>query len=213
MKRIIMISAICCVCVVPVFSQAENYNAIKVDMGIVLPMRAASSTYFGIGGYIHPKFNLKDNISLGVRAEWNALFTGSASSSGGSVGLLAVGSYALTGEYYFSSNSVRPFVGMDLGYYSVASADQSVNVDTNSAGVSQSAFVGSGIGFAPEVGIYLGGFRLSGKFNLIMARSKASASQNVGTGGINQNVSEGETKLQTYIGIDIGFCIGGRRKK
>ena len=139
-------------------AQAESYKAFKVDalIGYALP---GSGIGGGITLSIEPKYNLTDNIALGLQ------FGGSFFASGGSTLSLNLSEhYLLTGEYYFGDRKVRPFAGIGAGLYNVGSLEST----TNSSGqATPTGDIGSKFGFAPRVGLQINHFRLALEYNVV----------------------------------------------
>lgn len=188
MKKILLIIAIAIIGIAQTSAQSENYKAFKVDVGGLygLPSDGFDA---GIGFYIEPKYNLNDNIALGLKMEWAIL--GAEETEGLSASISALGSYQITGDYYFTTNKVRPFVGLGTGIYSMGSVDYTY--DAMGATGEMSADYGSKFGFAPRAGILLGHFRLGLEYNIITGIPSELASRN-------------------YMAIKFGFEIGGGKK-
>jgi len=119
---------------------------------------AGSNVYSsGAGFYIEPKYNLTDNIAAGLRLEWAIL--GAADELGSSVSVSALASYLITGDYYLSTDIVRPYVGAGIGIYNVGKVEVSGSDLTGDAG--------SKLGFVPRVGILLGHLRTGLEYNIV----------------------------------------------
>ena len=104
----------------------------------------------------------------------------------------AAGSYLLTGDYYFTNKySFRPFAGVGLGSYTIASSNTAVDEVSS----------GSKFGGMIRAGIETGHFRLGLEYNLVPS---------INVSGYNSNGTP--TTLQSkngYLGIKIGIVIGG----
>nr|WP_319400826.1 outer membrane beta-barrel protein [uncultured Carboxylicivirga sp.] len=188
MKKLVLIIAIAVLGIAQASAQSENYKAFKVDLGMLygLPSDGFDA---GIGFYVEPKYNLTDNIALGLKMEWAVL--GAEESDGLSASISALGSYQVTGDYYFGTNKVRPFVGLGTGIYSMGSVDYTANTLEGTGELS--ADYGSKFGLAPRAGLLLGHFRLGLEYNIITGIPSELASRN-------------------YMSIKIGFEIGGGKK-
>jgi len=140
-------------------AQAESYTDFEWDIvrfGYVSPTGVDGITS-GISLSSEPRYNLKDNISIGLR--WELALYGSGDETGSNVDIGAAGSYALIGDYYFNTeSSKRAFAGFGVGYFGGAS------VEVN--GQSGSADEGSSIGLTPRLGYEFGHLRLSAEYNL-----------------------------------------------
>ncbi|WP_165921901.1 outer membrane beta-barrel protein [Natronoflexus pectinivorans] len=184
------------VSVTSAFSQSELYKPFKVDVGFLYasPM-GGDDVSGGIGFYIEPKYNYTDNIALGLKLEWAIL--GSSDVEGMDVSVSGIGTYQLTGDYYFNTNRVRPFAGLGVGLYSLGSVDFKADVnDPNDIWgdeLGMSLDYGTKFGFAPRVGVVLGSFRVGMEYNVITGIDSALESRN-------------------YLSFKFGFEIGGGKK-
>ena len=138
-------------------AQAENYGAFKVDVMLGYANPSAGLVKGGLTFSIEPKYNLTDNIAVGVQLGSTLL----ASDAAG-IGILGLNNYSLTGEYYFTENKLRPFAGIAAGLYAPADVEVTINGQTNKIPGGDSRF-----GFAPRAGIQLGHFRLAAEYNLV----------------------------------------------
>ncbi|MFL5741101.1 MAG: hypothetical protein ACJ75B_12840, partial [Flavisolibacter sp.] len=99
----------------------------------------------------------------------------------------AAGSYLLTADYYINTNKFRPFVGVGAGMFSTAAA----KVDVNSQTGTEEVTAGNSFGATPRVGFEYGHFRAAVEYNYAGK-----------VGSISNN----------YLGIKIGFFVGGGRR-
>ena len=138
-------------------AQAENYKSVEWDIlrfGRVVPSGNGVTGGFAFGSEI--RYNVKDNLSAGVR--WEAALFGSGDET---VSLGAFSSCALIGDYYFSTTgNSRAFGGAGLGYFGGGS------VEINGQSVEGS---GGNVGAVIRAGYELGLLRLSAEYNLIFA--------------------------------------------
>ncbi len=182
-------------------AQAKSYQPVRVDVGIA---GAYTPSYgrSGFGAVVEPKLNITDQISVGLRFDGVVTFGGTLGSNGDtSISVGAAAATLLDGEYFLTTSSVRPFVGLGLGMYAIVS--QSVEAGSNTS-VSQAA--GRYFGIAPSIGIDLGRLRLAATYNLILG-ADIEVRQNVGTPS-----EELTTYGQSYILFELSFRIGGSRK-
>lgn len=134
-----------------------TFKPFKVDLaiGYALPAgsagEGASGRKGGIVSSVEPKYALSDYLTLGLRMETAITLKGNTESGN----LKASGSYLATADYYFTTNTIRPFAGIGAGYFRNASAD------LNSSDVASS----SKLGFAPRVGFETGHFRTAVEYN------------------------------------------------
>ncbi|WP_066629531.1 outer membrane beta-barrel protein [Labilibacter marinus] len=189
MKKILLILVVALATVATSFAQSTDYKPFKVDVGALYAIPGGEAVSAGAGFYLEPKYNVTNNIAVGLKMEWAIM---GASSDYDNVSISAVGSYQLTGDYYFSENKVRPFAGLGIGIYSLGS----VETDVVSAAAGEDPFAydfGSKFGFAPRVGLLMGHFRAALEYNVIT--------------GIDTGISELDNK--NYLSIKLGFEIGG----
>ena len=141
-----------------VSAQSGGYKPFKVDamFGYALPA-GSDAIKGGITFSIEPKYNVTDNIAIGVQLGSTLL-----ASSNSSIGLAALANYSLVGEYYFSDNKVRPFAGLGTGIYAPGDIELTINGKTSTIPGGKSMF-----GFAPRVGLQIGHFRLAAEYNLV----------------------------------------------
>ncbi|MEN7549819.1 outer membrane beta-barrel protein [Rapidithrix thailandica] len=167
-------------------STAQEFKKFSVGLGALYAIPSSGDSYKGGAGfYLEPHYKLNDNIAAGLRMEWAVI--GGADKDGQEVSVSALGSYLLTGEYYFSSTKVRPFAGAGLGLYTLGTAE--VGSGNNEAEIE----MGTKFGFAPRVGVLLSHFRLGLEYNVIT--------------GLDDNIDS-----RNYLAIKAGFDIGGGKK-
>ena len=140
-------------------AQAESYGAFKVDvmLGYANPASSSGTVNGGLTFSIEPKYNLTDNIAVGLQLGSTIL-----TSSNSAIGIAALGNYSLTGEYYFTGNKVRPFAGVGAGLYKFG------DIEITSGGQTQTIPGGGSVfGFAPRAGVQIGHFRIAAEYNLV----------------------------------------------
>lgn len=168
-------------------SSAQEFKPFKLGLGI-----GYASPGEGGGGILidfEPAYRINDAIAVGLRIE--SAVMAKVSPDGSEAKASGNASYTVNGQYYFSNNTVRPYAGMGVGIFNIAS----ISTDT------QSGEVGGGteIGFYPRVGVDIGHFNINIDYNLI------SASEGLNTAGEKVDIKN------SYIGIRIGgFFFGGR---
>lgn len=162
----------------------------KVDGGIGAALTLGNLKSYGISASVEPKFFFTPQIAAGLRFEGDALFGGSfdgASAGSVDVSTSSRAAILLKGEYYFSENPNRFFVGLMAGKYALA------DVSGGSSG-SASISAGNYFGVAPEIGFTMKNFRISGIYHII-------------TGSDLVNISSG-TPIEVgrnFLVIQIGF--------
>ncbi|MTI19502.1 hypothetical protein E1176_00560, partial [Fulvivirga sp. RKSG066] len=187
MKKIVLSLAIILCGIV---ANAQEFKPFRVGIGLgyTMPSDGGGGVLFDI----EPSYRLSDEIALGLRIESAAMARAIGEDEGSVSGN---GSYTLNGQYYLSNNKFRPYVGLGVGLYSLAS----VSISGTSGEIASE----SKIGFYPRVGFDLGHFNLNLDYNLISATEE---SFDFGNG----NTVETDIK-NSYLGIRIGAFIGGGR--
>lgn len=190
MKKLVSSILMLTAMVVIANAQSTTFKPFKVDfaIGYAIPSGGGQGAKGGVLFAIEPKYAINDNITVGLRGEGAVMVRVSSDQSGSvnSADAKAAGSYLLTGDYYFNTNSFRPFAGVGAGLFSTAAA--SVDVNGNVAeGAAALKF-----GATPRVGFEFGHFRMAVEYNVVGK-----------TGTINNS----------YLGIKLGFFAGGGRIK
>ena len=200
MKKIFV--SLIIICATVSFSNAQEFK--KFKLGIGLGYAVPTDGGGGVLLTLEPAYRISDQIALGLRLE-SAAMAKNISGGGASVetSVSANGSYSINGQYYFNNNNFRPYVGLGLGIFTVASA----SVEGNQTGGSASVAGGTVLGFYPRIGFDAGHFNLNIDINIV------GASDEVEVNGQTVNVSDaGIDKISnSYIGIRLGaFLFGGR---
>ena len=178
-----------------VVASAQTFKPFKVDLSTGYAIPSGKGAKGGILFALEPKYAVMDNLSLGLRFELAVMARGSSDDQGNidEIDVKGSGSYLLTGDYYFTENTVRPFVGAGVGLFSLASA----TADNTTGGVSAAK---SKFGGMLRAGAEIGHFRVGLEYNLVGNTDIKDAS----------NATIGTSK-NSYIGIKIGAVIGGGR--
>ena len=174
-------------------TNAQEFKKFKVGLGLGYASTGGEGAIGGVLFYLEPAYRISDAISLGLRLERGSVLRGfSQSVSTFELDVMDIRSYTLNGQYYFSNNTFRPYAGFGLGIFSLV-ADKFTDTGGTTAlvvGAAESKF-----GFYPRVGFDLGHFNMSVDYNII---PKTEA-----VGGDFKN---------SYLGIRLGFSIGGGKK-
>jgi hypothetical protein len=133
-------------------AQSTNFNTFKFDVGVGYATPSQGNTVAGAAFTLQPHYLLSDEFALGVRLEIAALLHDNYA---GNKVASALGSGCLTGEYYLSDNSFRPFIGAGVGLF-----DQTTIGNNNGSGPLVSPRT-INLGAFPEIGFEYGHFRLS----------------------------------------------------
>nr|WP_299074214.1 outer membrane beta-barrel protein [uncultured Allomuricauda sp.] len=169
------------------FSNAQEQNKFRVglDLGYAIPDGGG-----GILFALEPKYNIADNMNIGIRFE-SAALAKNITGDGLSVesNLSASASYMGTFDYYFNSGTsspFAPFIGAGVGYSTLA------NLEVTFEGFTSDVEVDGKFGGLIRAGFEVGKFRVAANYNLIG----------------KTEIEETETK-NSYIGISLGFYVGG----
>jgi len=193
---------------------AQDYKPFRVGLGLGYASPAGDGAKGGVLLYLEPSYRVTDAIAVGLKAEAAIMFRGTTitqngQSYAGSGSVSGAGSYTLNGIYYFTPSGFRPYAGVGLGIYSIASASVSFagNGNTQTSSQSETVSGGSKFGFYPRVGFDAGHFTMNIEYNIV----PASTSTLTVTSGGAVTTAKTETK-NNYLGIRIGFFIGGGKK-
>jgi outer membrane protein W len=175
-------------------AQAQEFKKFKVGVGGGYAVTSGTGAKGGVLLYLEPAYRIQDQLLVGLRLEAAGMVRGYAENvETASISASFSGSQGIFGQYYFSNNTFRPFVGLGLGLNKIATAA------ANFEGEAFAALNESKFGFFPRVGFDAGHFTLSLDYNLIGASTL-------------QGTSGGELKTKNnYIGIRFGGFFGGGR--
>jgi len=196
-----LVTALLILSVLSLHAQNDDrvFNPFKVDISLGGAIPQGSGSKGGVLLAFEPKYAIVDQFWIGLRIETAIMARAFVNSDGtySSANVSGSGSYVATGDYYFTTNSFRPFVGIGGGIYSLASA--SVDNNGNSSAIASTVKPGGMI----RAGFELGHFRMGIEYNFI-GNSTAMTTDPYGN-------SVTATSKNSYLGIKLGFCIGGRR--
>jgi len=139
-------------------AQSETFKAIEWDFPLALGYAIPKDGGGGILWFSEARYNLSDEISIGIRPQFAIMAGGDEFTS-----VSAVGSYSLVGDYYFSNNTVRPFAGLGIGSFGIGTV---AFEDENGNEVEVEG--GAKLGFSPRIGLELGHFRIAAEYNAIL---------------------------------------------
>lgn len=133
----------------------NNYGIIEWDiLGIGMVIPSGDGVTGGISLHSEPRFNIKDNFSIGARYQVAILGTDIDDDNAevsAAIGLAAFGDY-----YLNAVSNRRSFIGLGIGVFSGGTFDTSSGGDVES---------GSSLGVIPRLGYELGLIRLTGEYN------------------------------------------------
>jgi hypothetical protein len=177
---------------------------IIVDAGM-LAARSRITERDGVGFAVEIKNLLRDDIAIGGRVELAVMYGGIVGSDNADLDVsMAVGGL-VKAEYrpvVFGDAPIRPWVGFGIGGYTTGS--QSVG-----AGPNRDAIVSSTarcLGFAPQVGIDLGRFRLAATYNHIIG-AYLEVHETIG------GVAETQKLSQSWFSLELAFRFAGPSRK
>lgn len=179
-----------------VMAQEDGKFRVGLDMGFTLP----SSGGGGFLIYLEPKYNIKDNMNIGLRIGGAAMARDLIyySNIDEATGKLAInGSYVLTYDYYFKSEgkNFAPFIGGGLGWMTFATIEVDTSIDPDDIGTLSA---NSSIAPVIRAGFEAGKFRLSLDYNIVPKSDLINLQGDViGESG------------NSYLGIALGFYVGG----
>ena len=176
------------------YSQKEGGFRVGLDLGYTIPSNGGGGVLFSI----EPKYNIKDNMNVGLRIGAAAMVRDikTDENENTSAKISANGSYVGTYDYYFnaSGKSFVAYLGAGAGYYSIANVE--INDGNNNEDVALDA--NGKMGGLLRGGFEWGKFRMGLEYNLV----PKSTLQDIN--GANKG-----TISNSYLGIHLGFFVGG----
>jgi len=175
-------------------AQEEGKFRVGLEAGYTMPSGGG-----GVLFAVEPKYNIADNMNIGIRFESAAMAknvdVGPASAE---ASLTASVSYSGTFDYYFNSgsSSFAPFFGAGVGYSSLGSIGFDID-DVEDVEGDADVEVDGKFGGLIRAGFEVGKFRLAATYNLIG----------------KTELAEGLEVKNSYLGISLGFYLGGGKWK
>jgi len=175
-------------------AQEEGKFRVGLEAGYTMPSGGG-----GVLFAVEPKYNIADNMNIGIRFESAAMAKNvNVGSNSAEASLTASISYSGTFDYYFNSgsSSFAPFFGAGAGYSSLGSVGFDV---TDVEGIEGDAGleVDGKFGGLLRAGFEASKFRLAATYNLIG----------------KTELAEGLEVKNSYLGISLGFYLGGGKWK
>jgi outer membrane protein W len=179
-------------------AQKEGGFRVGLDLGYTIPSNGGG----GIMLSLEPKYNIKDNMNVGLRIGTAAMVRDIKATQGNesvSAKISANGSYVGTYDYYFnkSGSSFVPYLGGGAGYYSIANVEFD-NLNNNSTANTTSLDASGKMGGLVRGGFEWGKFRMGLEYNIV----PKSTLQDI-------NGASRGTISNSYLGIHLGFYVGG----
>jgi outer membrane protein W len=198
MKNKLLILAVGTILSFSAVAQSESdLKPFKVDLSLGYAIPGGSGAKGGVLLAVEPKYAVMSNLAVGLRMEAAVIarFSGyDAEGYPNEASVKAAGSYLLTGDYYFSDNySFRPFGGAGAGIFSLAGAEVNSTQETVSASTKFGGMI--------RGGFEMKHFRLGIEYNIVPKTNFV---------GYDNNGEPATLKSKNgYLGIKLGFCIGG----
>lgn len=189
--------------IVAIANAQYEFKPFKVDVSLGYAIPGGTGAKGGVLFVVEPKYAVIPAVSVGLRMEAAVMARGTVDANGNAanVDVKAAGSYLLTGDYYFTQNTVRPFAGAGVGIYSLAAAS------ANSSGdISATASASSKFGEMVRAGVEISHFRFGLEYNIVPNTTLEEVNTSTGT-------KTTYTTKNGYLGIKLGICIGGGRIK
>lgn len=181
----------------PAQEQEREFKKFKFGLGLGIGKAAGGSS--GIVVYLEPAWRITDKIATGVR--WNLALLARGLNGQESVSAEANSSIGFNGQYYFGNSRLfRPFSGIGIGLFTIASTNIAVN------GISFAIQTDNKFGFYPRVGFDFGHLNIIFDYNIIPASNAVEISLT--------NFTASTKKIKNnYYSIKVGISIGGGGKK
>jgi outer membrane protein X len=164
-KLITFVFALCIFQLTHAQESDQIFKKFKVDVsvGYAVPQESGGSgKSAGVLFAVEPKYAVMDELSLGLRIEAAAMANIDADGDKGTV--KANASYLATGDYYFSNNKFRPFLGAGAGiftYAKLSSEDEEMD----------DIPVSSKFGFMARGGFEYGHLRVGVEYNFVAEKA------------------------------------------
>tara|TARA_R110002126_G_scaffold60603_3_gene157573 strand:- start:1710 stop:2303 length:594 start_codon:yes stop_codon:yes gene_type:complete len=174
-------------------AQKEGGFRVGLDLGYTVPSNGGGGVLLSI----EPKYNIKDNMNVGLRIGSAAMVRDiNTDNNNTTAKISANGSYVGTYDYYFngSGSTFVPYIGGGAGYYTIAN----VEFDDNNGGTPDNLDASGKFGGLVRGGFEWGKFRMGLEYNLV-PKSNLQDSNGANTGKVSNS----------YLGIHLGFYVGG----
>lgn len=179
-------------------ASAQEFKPFKVNLSIGYAKALASGLSGGALVSLEPKYGLSDNFDIGLRLESAFIARGVTVNGNTTTGDVAgFGSYLLTGTYVVGTGSVRPFVGLGAGLFTIASGGV-ITVTDNQTPQDVTFTAANKFGAMIRAGIKAGHFVAGVEYNAVPTTSNKLSNTTIDS-------------KNAYLGIKIGFDIGGGR--
>ena len=145
------------------FTQNNVFKPFRFDVAGLFDLSLDKESGTGGGFTLEPRYGINDNFVMGLRVEGTYINNSDVNIGIGGIDVKQSSVYAImfTGDYYFSLEVIRPFIGLEMGVYHKKNNDVSLSLTNISTG--NDAI--NNFGIAPRVGINIKHFKLAGIFN------------------------------------------------
>ena len=202
MKNLLAILILSSVISLSAKAQESVFKPFKVDVSLGYAIPGGDGAKGGILFAVEPKYAVIPSLSVGLRIEAAVMARFSGYNETGEImeaSVKAAASYIATGDYYFMPDkNFRPFTGGGVGIYSVGAVEANQTSGEVSAGSKFGGLVRTGFEFSH--------FRMGFEYNIV-PKTKFTGYDGDG------NPTTGLTSNNSYMGIKVGVCIGGGRRK
>ncbi|MBD2752976.1 outer membrane beta-barrel protein [Spirosoma validum] len=179
-------------------ASAQEFKPFKVNLSLGYAKALASGVSGGVLFSLEPKYGISDNFDVGLRLESAFIARGVTVNGNTTTGDIAgFGSYLLTGTYVVGTGSVRPFVGLGAGLFTIASGGV-ITVTDNQTPQDVTFTAANKFGAMIRAGIKAGHFVAGVEYNAVPTTSNKLSNTSIDS-------------KNAYLGIKIGFDIGGGR--
>lgn len=196
MKKILLVAIIFIGAIAQSNAQEADKFRFDFDLGYAIPQGGDGG---GLVFYLEPKWNIKDNVSVGFRGGGAALIKNvefsNIENEDPEVGFNA--SYLLTSDYYFhnGTSSFAPFVGGGFGFYTLANIATSEEFDEDG---NKGFKLNGKLGAMLRAGFNWAGFKMTLDYNFVGESDLQ-----------NFNGEVVGTSKNGYLGVSLGFFVGG----
>ncbi|PRY27784.1 hypothetical protein CLV58_1312 [Spirosoma oryzae] len=190
-------------------THAQEHKAFKVNLSLGYAQPTGPGLSAGLLIGLEPKYALSPRLDLGLRLESALLVRGvtwdnnSGNSNTATGTVSSIGSAVLTVTYLFNplgESNTRPFLGIGAGLFAMSSAGLIV-IDQNQTKAELPVTSYNTPGGMLRGGIKVGHFVASVEYNAIPTHVYSLT-----------NTSLEFTSKSSYVGVRLGFDIGGGRK-
>lgn len=199
------------------FGQSEKetgkgeFKNFKVDVssGYAIPTSGGGGSKGGALVAIEPKYAVMQNLSVGLRLEGAATESGinlTTGTTSGNASVKAAVSYIVTGDYYFSDNNTRPFLGAGAGIF------QTKGIAVSSTSANPNIGEGSKFGGMIRGGMEYKHLRIGVEYNIVSKTTVPAYTYSNGTTPPTSTTIPAYDIKNGYIGLKLGVVIGGGRK-